>query len=63
MNISSENQTQRSARIYQFPLGGRRGLTVERASVTSINAIRSECVVDTDGYYHEAAVEAERVRQ
>lgn len=45
-----------SAKIYQFPVGGRRGLPGYRAESTSASDQATPRIAIT-GWYHEAAIE------
>jgi hypothetical protein len=66
----STNQSQESARIYQFPAGGRAALGGRRREEFSSNSVtgpgleRVNETVCSDGWYHEAAIQeaAERGR-
>jgi hypothetical protein len=54
-----------SAKIYQFPVGGRRpiGARLEEAkAAVDINALRVSEVACGSGWYHEAAIEADAKR-
>ncbi len=67
----STNQRQESARIYQFPAGGRAALGGRRREEFSSNSVASpgfERVNEaacSDSWYHEAAIQeaAERGRE
>lgn len=53
----STNLNQGSARIYQFPIGGRAAYIGNRSSATSdIASARALNVVIGSNWYHEAAV-------
>jgi hypothetical protein len=56
-----------SAKIYQFPVGGRSALNSHRQAAqasTELAAVRGAKGVTTSGWYHEAAVqEAEQTRE
>ena len=66
----STNRSQESARIYQFPVGGRAALGGRRReefsanSVTSPGSERVNEAACSDSWYHEAAIQeaAERGR-
>jgi len=62
------NLSQGSARIYQFPAGGRAALGGKRREefkpVTDQASVRVNTAACTDSWYHEAAIrEAERSRE
>jgi hypothetical protein len=60
------NHNQGSARIYQFPAGGRAALGVkhrdEYAPITGPASARVHEAACGDGWYHEAAIQEERGR-
>jgi uncharacterized protein DUF2735 len=69
MEISmNTNRSQESARIYQFPAGGRAALGVKRREeltpVTAETSTRVNEAACSDSWYHEAAIReaAERGR-
>ena len=60
MEISmTENSNQRSARIYQFPVGGRAapGARYEEPKVRDVVAERPNTALCSGGWYHEAAIQ------
>lgn len=46
-----------SARIYQFPVGGRAGLVARETPKPATEAGPQRMPVDITGWYHEAAIE------
>ena len=55
------NQSRESARIYQFPAGGRAALGGKRREEFKLTTTQVSEVVCGEGWYHEAAIrEAER---
>jgi len=55
----STNLNQESARIYQFPVGGRAGVPGYRASVQPAE-VNSAKAVSSSSWYHEEAVRDDR---
>jgi hypothetical protein len=57
--------TQGSAKIYQFPVGGRAALAPRDAGkpTTEIAAARTTKAVSSSSWYHEAAVSEDRTHQ
>jgi uncharacterized protein DUF2735 len=55
----TENSNQRSARIYQFPAGGRAALGArqEEAKVRDVLAERPNTALCSGSWYHEAAIQ------
>ncbi|MGY3235550.1 hypothetical protein ACVMAJ_002440 [Bradyrhizobium sp. USDA 4448] len=56
----SANGDQGSAKIYQFPAGGRTALGRYRVAEPAAAAPRTREVVGSSGWYHEEAIRASR---
>lgn len=53
-----------SAKIYQFPVGGRRALADKRDDNKTASEVRSPAIMFGSGWYHDEAIqEAKRVRE
>ncbi len=52
----NKNQSQESARIYQFPAGGRAALGVKRREEFGAQSTRVNEAACSGSWYHEAAV-------
>ncbi len=64
----TENANRETAKIYQFPAGGRTGLAVRREGATTVHALKSAqaaTAISTGSWYHDAAIEeaAEQARK
>jgi hypothetical protein len=66
--VMTENAPRESAKIYQFPIGGRAGLAIQRggsASVSALKPAQAVTAVACGSLYHDDAIrqEAELVRK
>ena len=62
--MNNTNASQGSARIYQFPAGGRSALggRTRQEFKPATDQVRVNTAACTDSWYHEAAIQAERTR-
>ncbi len=56
--VMIENAPRESAKIYQFPLGGRTGLAIQRDGVASVSAFKPApaIAVLSGSWYHDEAI-------